>query len=746
MKQVKNRKPPAGAKPRPAERAESARAAAFRWDSAAFWAALAAALGVLFLLALPELLGRVYVAGDLAQFHIPVRKFYGDCLHHGLSCEWFPHIYCGYDLHGEGQVGMYHPAHWALYKFLASETAFQIETLLHYPLMLLGLWLFLSYRGLPPAAALLGAGLFGFSAFSLLHLLHLNMVAVVAHLPWLLLACEIALSGADRRRVALTAVGAALVVGSMLLLGHPQAVWLSGFIVACYVVMRAAETGRWTRLAPLTLAALLGVVLGAVQLWPSWEALSGSLRQDASAEFRAFGSMHPLNLLQIFGPYLFKRRAVDEALGGNTTHELGIYAGAVVPVLLIWLALRWKAFAGWRVLIAVAAALAVLGLVLALGSHLPAVHWVTLRLPVVGLFRCPSRYSLWATFAFALLGALAFADLARVALAGEAISWRRLAWLAIPPVLSAAALVFVAARGELTIDGLDWRLSSWRYGITGIVLSLVAMALVVAAARGAKAAPALLAAFAILDLGYYGVSHNFSVPPLYPAALMNRVPRFETKPGMRVAASPPTNLPTVFGTRMYSGYSGLVPSFRLRGNEKWAADHVALLLRLGSVETLFIENQRVPVPDPLPPARLVATARQTTNLLADVLQIDCATTALVEGDVALDAGPPGAATLRQNDPGRIRVETNAPGRQLLVLSENYHPGWQATIAGKPVEVIRVYGDLMGCVVPSGAAEVDFRFRPASLVWGRWISVAGVIACGIVLVGAVLLRDREPVAA
>ena len=74
---------------------------------------------------------------------------------------------------------------------------------------------------------MLGSLLFTFSSFNLLHFLHPNAVAVIAHIPWLLWAIDIALLESRRRRVALAGVLVALLTGSQLLLGYPQYVWFS---------------------------------------------------------------------------------------------------------------------------------------------------------------------------------------------------------------------------------------------------------------------------------------------------------------------------------------------------------------------------------------------------------------------------------------------------------------------------------------------------------------------------------------
>ena len=78
-----------------------------------------------------------------------------------------------------------------------------------------------------------GGLLFAFSSFNLLHFVHPNAVAVIAHVPWLLWAIDVALADSRRRRVAVATALIALLTGSQLLLGYPQYVWFSLMAEVC---------------------------------------------------------------------------------------------------------------------------------------------------------------------------------------------------------------------------------------------------------------------------------------------------------------------------------------------------------------------------------------------------------------------------------------------------------------------------------------------------------------------------------
>jgi hypothetical protein len=71
----------------------------------------------------------------------------------------------------------------------------------------------------------------------------------------------------------------------------------------------------------------------------------------------------------------------------------------------------------------------------------------------------------------------------------------------------------------------------------------------------------------------------------------------------------------------------------------------------------------------------------------------------------------GSARLTRYGHGTIRVAIEAPERSLLVLNDVWHPWWFAEIDGKPARILRTNGIFRGVIVPAGAREVVFRFRP-----------------------------------
>ena len=72
-------------------------------------------------------------------------------------------------------------------------------------------------------------------------------------------------------------------------------------------------------------------------------------------------------------------------------------------------------------------------------------------------------------------------------------------------------------------------------------------------------------------------------------------------------------------------------------------------------------------------------------------------------------------------PGHLAVDLDAPTDGLLVLSEVWYPGWQATVDGSPAPVLRAHLTLMAVPVMTGPRHVELRFDPPLVKVGLVVS-------------------------
>jgi hypothetical protein len=102
-----------------------------------------------------------------------------------------------------------------------------------------------------------------------------------------------------------------------------------------------------------------------------------------------------------------------------------------------------------------------------------------------------------------------------------------------------------------------------------------------------------------------------------------------------------------------------------------------------------------------------------------------------------------AAEWTSDDPDRpaLLVTTRAPG--LLVVADNWMPGWTATVDGRPVRVLRGnYAQRVIALPEPGQHEIAMEYHPPGLVLGSVISLVAAVAWAIVVIRRVLERLRK----
>jgi hypothetical protein len=118
---------------------------------------------------------------------------------------------------------------------------------------------------------------------------------------------------------------------------------------------------------------------------------------------------------------------------------------------------------------------------------------------------------------------------------------------------------------------------------------------------------------------------------------------------------------------------------------------------------------------------------------------EAATAGLVEGDDHRHAVESKVTLLRYHHAElALKVELSEP--ELLVLSDTWHPNWQARIDGEPCHLGRVNHAFRGVVVPPGSHVVTMVYTPGGLRLGLVLSTIGMLAVGCLAMWP-LLRMR-----
>ncbi len=120
-------------------------------------------------------------------------------------------------------------------------------------------------------------------------------------------------------------------------------------------------------------------------------------------------------------------------------------------------------------------------------------------------------------------------------------------------------------------------------------------------------------------------------------------------------------------------------------------------------------------------------------------------TALIEEDPGITSTPNTSETdtierLEYNEhQGYLKLKTTAPGPRILVISQNHHPNWHATVNGEPKPLIRANYLWTAVALEPGEHIVELTYRDPIVATTRWITLGGVI----ILVIAIPLCLHKP---
>lgn len=105
-------------------------------------------------------------------------------------------------------------------------------------------------------------------------------------------------------------------------------------------------------------------------------------------------------------------------------------------------------------------------------------------------------------------------------------------------------------------------------------------------------------------------------------------------------------------------------------------------------------------------------------------------TAIVDSPMECSSGSGGSATITDYHTTSVSIKTTGAGGA-LVLSDQYYPGWQATVDGQAVPITRAFTAFRAVCVPAGEHVVQFVYRPMSLILGVILTVVGWLVVGVI---------------
>jgi hypothetical protein len=681
---------------------------------------------------LPELQGRARGwSGDFVDYYLPNAEYAGARLAAGELPLWNPHQSAGTPFLATLQVGALYPPNW-LHALLPAQTAFLVLAALHVALAV-------ALAG--ALARALGAGGWGGAVAGLAYAGSLQFVVTIwsppthyalAWAPGVLLAVDRILARPTRRRI----VALAVVVAMSLLSGWPYTFAMTALAATLYtgvlVAVRALRTRRFPvrPLAALAAGVVAGGMLAAPQILPTVELVQRSCR--------ALGSLVEAQAIFVGPPH---SPAAFLARLKQHTYNDGVPGALSLLLALLALALPGPGRGRVAVLLGVGG----LALLTSFPGHTPIYGWLR-ELPVLGDFRFPYKYRLLTTLALAAAAGVGTAHLQRAL--GR---WPRAAFGA-----GAACLLLTAATAALPVfrhvlpfarrvperPSLDQELAA-----AGAPGRIGGLGRIYWADRTER----------LREWEDTYVLHDLE--PLSLARSGQMLTFFETGHARTVLTLPPEPRGDTVAAPFYGRLVLPKDGDRAPILDLFSARTVVTEVAYGWLDDRY---RRLSPPDAalavfdnpgaLPRAYRAARALPEPATVQEGLRKLVAPAFDPRRFVLVDRPPPevqarprvrprlpsGEVEVARFEPERVVLRTDGERSAIVVLTDAYFPGWEATLDGAPTPLLRANLDFRGVAVPPGEHEIEMRYRPASLRAGLALALAAALGCGY----AMLRRGRR----
>lgn len=768
----------------------------------------------------------IFWGTPVLQF-VPWRYWAWEALISGHLPLWNPEVGMGAPLVANYQSALFYPFNWVYFVLAAvggvPALAWGQAALvaLHLAWAGIGMALLARRLGLNALAQTISGLAFGLSGYLVGRAGFLSINATVAWLPWILIACW-QISMFPRRTV--TILFLAILAGLQLLAGHAQVAWYtlllaylwSGWLawfrqegsslngpadpapgaggVPASLNLWQHTAGRIRRVAGvwglLSFAWLLAVLLAAVQIFPTAEYLMQSHRASGvDFEFAMTYSFWPWRLLGLLAPSLFGNPANGDYWGYANFWEDAIYIG-VIPLLLACAAIlagasswirrkknRARQASGLQPvalggpprqgrLVLFLSGVILLSFALALGENTPLFPTLYNHVPSFGLFNAPTRFTLWAEFALALLAGVGAHHWRRPG--GRGLYWARLGtaagvavalgaglgWLLLgeisPSFIRATAMagVWAVAAGLLTLaaprlpmgprepaEPRSSRSTGWAWAVAAVLSADLVVA-------GWGLNPAIE-----LDL-YRRITSISQVLPagvedgrIYISAEDERALKFERffrfdtfypeEDWRNLPASLLPNLGMLAGVQSANNFDPLVSgryAAWMSALEQAGPQTSARMLNLMAVNIVESIDESQPHGINytyrrnltrirwLPCAKPVSGGEEALEV---VLQgdLDIERLVLLEGapaslDPACRGEGKGSVKIISENPNQVILAAQASAPGYVVMADVFYPGWEAWLNGERVPLLRANYLFRAVSVPAGEHEIRITYRPA----------------------------------
>jgi hypothetical protein len=725
------------------------------------------------------LLNRHFLFGsDFVAFYLGLKQFLFTEIHTRQSLPfWNPYTYSGMPFWAHFESTIFYPLG-LLFWLLSPERAFGLTVLFHLLLGSVLMHLLSKSFYASPWASFVASAVFILNTFLMATLYDGQMHRIFCYIwiPLILYLLNKALTSPSPWFYGSLA-GAAW--GTQILAGAPQDAFYTFLAASLFLAWnlkrpRKAAHHNAKVISILVLLFFAGSGLAAVQLLPAFEFMGQSVRASLGRyDLITQGSYPPEALITAFLPRFFGNYVNADYWVSGVPWSIpfyNLYVG-ILPLFLLLFLTRDPSDRS-RIL-QFSASLALLALVLALGSHTPVYRWVSI-LPGFDKIRAPAKIIMLWAFALALLAGKGMDDLIRL----EDKSLRRRGCIALCCSLLLAGLslfflydpsfvlrvfspfILAEAIPDMMSHAADVMLKEF-HRMVFLSLVLVVLFFLLIRLRHHRSRGIIFFAMSVilvLDLGHVNWGAVRYKDEVYDWMLqaktgldntigkdreLFRVGSFEFGMG--------PNIEMVMGYQTVGGYTPFFLhryyeyiNFYTEGHlpEAWVyffygrhpRTRLMDLLNL-KYEILYDQGSYTLRNTCLPRVFLVPEhdVLERSEILHRLIQpdFDPKKTVLFEKEdeplglrpqASPEAGPPGLARILSYRPDRLAIETDTPSFRYLFLSEMFYPGWKAFIDGQPTRILRGNYLFRVLEISAGRHQVLLEFDPWTIRAGTGISL------------------------
>ena len=657
---------------------------------------------------------------------------------------WDPHSWLGQPLAGQAQPGAAYPFNWLFFLVPLNPNGWIRQNALHWYYVLIRAGAALTAYAL---ARSLGrfrwASIFAGVAYALAgYVASVDAPQMVNGAVWTPLVFLFLFRAAQGQDALRAAILSGFFLGFGWLAGHHQMnlfVSLAAGGLWIFLVFRTRRLD-WKLARLAAIFAVVAAAASALQTLPTAEYGRLAVRWAGAADPLRFDQQVPY---PVHGEFALKPGELHGLIFPGVASGLDPFLGCILLALASLGAIT--AFDDQRIRWLVALGLAALAF--SLGPRFPLHGWIYALVPMVEKARVPAAAILLFHLA-AAASAAAGVDFLRGARAVPAF----------PRILGAAGGFLLALTFVLFAARIDPPVSDGRLTLTALLL--ISAAAVLEAWRRTRLSPATaLALLLLLTLAELynstGFAHTHAADAQNARYLKKMASHADIAAFLRQQGSPrieysgediPYNIGDWWGIDTLDAYTAGVPEnmwrspiFHPKGRDMMGARfYLGSKPNRDTQKLVFESVSGIKVfenPGAFPRAWAVHRSEENANpgRFADADFDPQRTALLTSAPPTLENCAGDTIDVLERQPERVRISAIMRCRGLVILSDNYFPGWRASVDGRQAPVLQVNGALRGVVVDAGEHRIEFRYQPRAVLAGAILtSLAALLALACVL--------------